>query len=159
MLLQFVPWEEALARACADLLEGQWAARYLGGAGSQGRLWPSQLAGIAQAMWVVENVGSVLVADATGSGKTRMGAHLTRAVRYRLWSTGRVRGDLTVLVCPPAVEGQWLRESAACGLTLRTVSQGLLSRSTTGTGVHEKAVGSAQILAVDEAHNFLSGVA
>jgi hypothetical protein len=68
-LLQFVPWEEALARACADLLEGQWAARYLGGAASQGRLWPSQLAGIAQAMWVVENVGSVLVADATGSAR------------------------------------------------------------------------------------------
>jgi hypothetical protein len=155
-LLQFVPWEEALARACADLLEGQWAARYLGGAGSQARLWPSQIAGIAQAMWVVENVGSVLVADATGSGKTRMGAHLTRAVRDRLWSTGRVRGDLTVLVCPPAVENQWLRESAACGLTVRTVSQGLLSRSTTGTAVHEEAVGSAQILAVDEAHNFLS---
>lgn len=155
-LLQFVPWEEALARACADLLEGQWAARYLGGAGSQGNLWPSQLAGIAQAMWVVENVGSVLVADATGSGKTRMGAHLTRAVRDRLWSTGRVRGDLTVLVCPPAVESQWLRESAACGLTLRTVSQGLLSRSSTGEAVHEEAVGSAQILAVDEAHNFLS---
>jgi len=155
-LLQFVPWEEALARACADLLEGQWASRYLGSSGTQARLWPSQVAGIAQAMWVVENVGSVLVADATGSGKTRMGAHLTRAVRDRLWSTGRVRGDLTVLVCPPAVESQWLRESAACGLTVRTVSQGLLSRSSSGTRVHEEAVGSAQILAVDEAHNFLS---
>ncbi len=28
-LLQFVSWQEALARACADLLEGDWAARYL----------------------------------------------------------------------------------------------------------------------------------
>ncbi len=30
-LLRFVSWQEALARACADLLEGDWAARYLGG--------------------------------------------------------------------------------------------------------------------------------
>jgi len=103
-LLRFVPWREALARACADLLEGQWAARYLQATSSATALWPSQVAGIAEALWVVESVGSVLVADATGSGKTRMGAHLARAVRDRLWSTSRVRRDLTVLVCPPAVE-------------------------------------------------------
>jgi superfamily II DNA or RNA helicase len=156
-LLQFVPWQEALARACADLLDGQWADRYLGSGPGLSNLWPSQLAGIAEAMWVVENVGSVLIADATGSGKTRMGAQLTRAVRDRLWSTGRVRGDLTVLVCPPSVEEQWLRESVACGLTLRTVSHGLLSRpSVAGRRVEEDEVGKAQILAVDEAHNFLA---
>ena len=156
-LLQFVTWQEALARACADLLEGQWAERYLNTGVSTSSLWPSQVAGIAEAMWVVENVGSVLIADATGSGKTRMGAHLTRAVRDRLWSTGRVRGDLTVLVCPPSVEQQWLRESVSCGLTLRTVSHGLLSRGPgQGPRVHEDEVGRAQILAVDEAHNFLS---
>jgi hypothetical protein len=156
-LLQFVPWQEALARACADLLDGQWADRYLSSGAGLSTLWPSQVAGIAEAMWVVENVGSVLIADATGSGKTRMGAHLTRAVRDRLWSTGRVRGDLTVLVCPPAVEEQWLRESVACGLTVRTVSHGLLSRgSLTGRRVQEDEVGQAQILAVDEAHNFLA---
>lgn len=155
-MLAFVDWREALARACADLLEGQWAARYLAALpGSD--LWPSQIAGIAEALWVVENVGSVLVADATGSGKTRMGAHLTRAVRDRLWSTGSVRRDLTVLVCPPAVETQWLQESAACGLTVRTVSHGLLSRvSAFGPRVQEREVADAQILAVDEAHNFLA---
>ncbi|MHB8188565.1 MAG: SNF2-related protein [Dermatophilaceae bacterium] len=155
-LLQFVTWQEALARACADLLEGQWATHYLGSAASLAPLWPSQVAGIAEALWVVENVGSVLVADATGSGKTRMGAHLTRAVRDRLWSTGRVRGDLTVLVCPPAVEAQWLQEALSCGLTLRTVSHGLLSRTATTARVEEAEVGTAQILAIDEAHNFLT---
>ena len=33
----------------------------------------------------------LIVADATGSGKTQMGAHLVRAVRDRMWSTGRAR--------------------------------------------------------------------
>ena len=156
-MLQFVSWQEALARACADLLEGQWAAGYLGSTAGISRLWPSQVAGIAEALWVVDNVGSVLVADATGSGKTRMGAHLTRAVRDRLWSTGRVRGDLTVLVCPPTVEDQWRREAVSCGLTVNTVSHGLLSRgSKQGPRVEEDAVAAAQILAIDEAHNFLA---
>ena len=154
-MLRFVTWQEALARACADLLDGQWAAGYLGATAGISRLWPSQVAGIAEALWVVENVGSVLIADATGSGKTRMGAHLTRAVRDRLWNTGRVRRDyLTVLVCPPAVEEQWRREAVSCGLTLQTVSHGLLSRkSIHGRRVpQEDEVASAQILAIDEAH-------
>jgi len=117
-LLRFVPWQEALARACAELLEGDWAKAYLKevlGA----PLWPSQLAGIAEALWVVENLGSALIADATGSGKTRMGAHLTRAVRDRLWSTGRVRSDLTVLVSPPSVKERWLNEAVSCGPSIR----------------------------------------
>lgn len=156
-MLRLVSWREALARACAALLEGQWAEDLIG-VGSSGRsLWPSQVAGIAEALWVIENVGSVLVADATGSGKTRMGAHLTRAVRDRLWRTGRVRGGLTALVCPPAVEQQWDREALGCGLTLRTVSQGLLSRQQVdGVRAEEEVVTTAQILAIDEAHNFLS---
>ena len=41
-LLQFVSWQEALARACADLLEGEWADRYLAGDSAGKRLWPSQ---------------------------------------------------------------------------------------------------------------------
>jgi hypothetical protein len=156
-LLQFVGWREALARASADLLEGQWAEGYLATLEGAETLWPSQRYGIAEALWVVENVGSVLVADATGSGKTRMGAHLTAAVRNRLWSTGRVRRDLTVVVCPPKVEQDWLRESQACGLTARTVSQGRLSHGTPGeTRLEARAVAEAQILAVDEAHNFLA---
>jgi superfamily II DNA or RNA helicase len=157
-MLAVVGWEEALARACAELLEGYWASRYLEASTADGgRLWPSQRAGIAQALWVTKDVGSVLVADATGSGKTRMGAHLVRAVRDRMWSSGRVRRDLTVVVSPPAVEGTWAREAVACGLPLITTSHGLLSRpGADGRRVEEEAVERAQILAVDEAHNFLN---
>jgi hypothetical protein len=160
MLLSVVSWQEALGRACAELLEGHWAEKYIktGYVSSGKQLWPSQKTGIAQALWMVENVGSVLVADATGAGKTRMGAHLLRSVMDRIWSTGRVRKDVTVLVSPPkVVESAWKREAVECGLPLSTLSHGLLSRK--GSEKSDDAISTirrAQSLAVDEAHNFLN---
>jgi hypothetical protein len=159
-LLKVVSWQEALGRACGELLEGEWAEKYIKThmASSDSELWPSQKAGIAQSLWMVENIGSVLVADATGSGKTRMGAHLLRAVMDRIWSTGRVRKDITALVCPPrTVEDAWSREAAECGLPLKTLSHGILSHR--GSDKHEdvvKIIRRAQCLAIDEAHNFLN---
>ncbi|MFP5487233.1 MAG: SNF2-related protein, partial [Acidimicrobiia bacterium] len=159
-LLRVVSWQEALARACAELLDGQWAARYLQVAADSQRLWPSQLMGIAQALWIIENVGSVLVADATGSGKTRMGAHMVRAVRDRLWASGRTRRDLTALVCPPGVRDTWVNEALKCGVGIHAVSHGLLSRDRgDGEIAHAEAIRDAEILAVDEVHNFLSRTA
>lgn len=159
-LLRVVSWQEALGRACAELLDGQWAARYLQVAADSQRLWPSQLMGIAQALWIIENVGSVLVADATGSGKTRMGAHMVRAVRDRLWSSGRARRDVTALVCPPGVKDTWYAEGLRCGVAIHTVSHGLLSRDQgAGEVSHADEIRNAQVLAVDEVHNFLSKTA
>jgi hypothetical protein len=158
-MLRVVGWREALARAAADLLEGEWAKRYLDDLErvSSTSLWPSQRAGIAEALWVIDTVGSVLVADATGSGKTRMGAQLVRAVRDRMLSTGRTRNELMVLVCPPAVQAVWEREALGCGLNLQTASHGKLSRGVSdGERIEAVAVSQAQVLAVDEAHNFLN---
>jgi len=157
-LLKAVSWQEALARACAELLEGAWAEQYLQGRSYAGHaLWPSQQSGIAEALWVIQSVGSVLVADATGSGKTKMGAHLVRAVRDRLWSTGRVHRDITALVGPPAVIDRWEQEAIYVGLSISKVSHGLLSRSGDAGHMREElVVRDAQILAVDEAHNFLN---
>jgi hypothetical protein len=158
-LLQVVGWQEALARACAELLEGDWARHVLVGQERRAQLWPAQRAGIAQALWVVENLGSVLVADATGSGKTRMGAHLVAAVRDQLIGTGRLRRDrdLTTLVCPPAVLGTWQNEALISGVTIMPVSHGLLSRpDPAGPRIESAQVARAQVLAIDEAHNFLS---
>lgn len=162
-LLRVVTWPEALARACAELLEGEWARRYLEHQLDLGntRLWPSQQEGIAQALCILENIGSVLVADPTGSGKTRMGAHLVRALVDRLWSKGRARRqtrrDISVLVCPPAVEPTWQKESTNCGLSLQIRSHGVLSRDDSeGNEETVAALRRAQILAIDEAHNFLN---
>ena len=130
-LLSVVSWKEALGRAAAEILEGKWASSTApyGGSGltEETRLWPSQRSGIAQAMWILENVGSVLVADATGSGKTRMGAHVVRGLIDHNLRTGRARHDLPVMICPPAVEDVWGREANDCGLPLKVYSHGVLS--------------------------------
>jgi len=162
-LLHWVTWEEALARAAAELLEGKWAesvkSRY---ADALADLWPSQKQGIAQALWILDNVGSVLVADATGSGKTRLAAHLMRALRDRMLATGRARAEGMrpvdpVVVAPPATIERWQDELVDCGLHLEPHSHGRLSlEETLGESRLGKALRRAQVVAVDEAHNFLN---
>jgi len=158
-LLRVVGWQEALARASAELLDGDWARDYLKAQMFVGDLplWPSQEQGIAEAMWVLENVGSVLVADATGSGKTRLGAHLIRAVVDRIWRHGRARKAPAVVVAPPAVKENWRQAGREAGVPIDVQSHGKLSHASSHT--HNNvvdAVRRAQVLAVDEAHNFLN---
>lgn len=163
-LLKNVDWQEALARSCIELLEGEWAKKYQATSylGDELTLWPSQEKGIAQAIWVIENLGSVLIADATGSGKTHMGSHLIKCVMNQIWKTGRMRRGIPVLICPPAVKEAWEREFIDCGHIVETISHGLLRNSGSSEDddvdapKHIKTIRSAQVLAVDEAHNFLN---
>lgn len=158
-LLHIVQWPEALARACAELLEGEWAQAYLRREylPQEGQLWPSQRQGIAQALYILTRRGSVLIADAAGSGKTRMGVHLIGAVADHNLRVGRMRHGKSLMVCPPIVAPMWEQESHLAGVHLDIYSHGVLS--------HEKsrrhrltleALRRAQILSIDEGHNFLA---
>lgn len=160
-LLRPADWRDCLARACSELLEGHWArkyTRYTGIHGDSCELWPSQHQGVAQALWIIENLGSVLVADATGSGKTRMGTALQRAVHDKLWRTGNVRGGGMALICPPGVTGGWRRELLRYGLSHQPLSQGALSFADKSNmdEFTAQVIRQAQILTVDEAHNYLN---
>lgn len=158
-LLKFVTWQEVLSRACAELLESEWASHYLHSLSEiePVDLWPAQRQGVGQALYLLDTVGAVLVADATGSGKTRLGAHLLRAIHDRNWSSMRARKGSMLLVCPPLVGKSWVRETARCGFNVTIVSQGMLSRlSEKNDSALALQLSSAQTLAVDEAHNFLS---
>ena len=96
-MLRFVTWQEALARASTDLLDGQWAERHIASDPASSALWPSQRTGIAQTMWVIENVGGALIADATGSGKTQPRKRPSGAypeVRQHAGETRRATGEL-----------------------------------------------------------------
>jgi hypothetical protein len=158
-LLKIVEWREALARACAELLEGEWAKAYLKRdyLPQEGQLWPSQRQGIAQALYILTRRGSALIADCTGSGKTRMGVHLMGAVADHNIRIGRMRHGKTVMICPPVVAPNWELESTLAGIHLDVHSHGVLSHEKSRR--HEltvEALRRAQILSIDEGHNFLN---
>jgi hypothetical protein len=158
-LLKAVTWQEALARACAEVLEGTWAQKYVPPEALEALerpLWPHQLQGISQAMWILHNVGSVLVADAAGSGKTRMGAWLVRAAYDRQFRAGRGRFAAPVVVVPPGVIPEWKKCLKECGLPWEVHSHGPLSNPASRSH-HDlpHAIRETDLLAVDEAHNFL----
>jgi hypothetical protein len=158
-LLRIVEWREALARACAELLEGEWAQTYLRGEylPQEGQLWPSQRQGIAQALYILTRHGSVLIADAAGSGKTRLGVHLMGAVADHNIRVGRMRHGKSVMVCPPLVAPAWEHESTLAGFHLDIFSHGVLSHEKSRRHVQTlEGLRRAQILSIDEGHNFLT---
>lgn len=74
-----------------------------------------------------------------------------------MWLTGRVRRDGTALVCPPLLVEAWKNEALKVGVQVQPVSSGLLSQSNENRHSYEyEIVRSAQLLAVDEAHNFFN---
>lgn len=158
-LLQVVPWREALARACAELLEGEWAQEYLerDNLTDTESLWPSQRKGIAQALYILDNHGSVLVADATGSGKTRMGVHLIGAVRDHIVRSNRLRQGTAIMISPPTVRDSWNMEAMRAATAMQVYSHGDLSHAKSrGHDLTIESLRRAQILCVDEGHNFLN---
>ncbi|MBB6095627.1 superfamily II DNA or RNA helicase/transcriptional regulator with XRE-family HTH domain [Povalibacter uvarum] len=158
-LLKPVYWDEALARACAELLEGEWAQEYLKEdyLSDASSLWPSQKQGIAQALAILDQRGSVLVADATGAGKTRMGVYLVGAIHDQIVRSGRLWHGKALMIAPPTVVENWELEVSRSGAHLDVRSHGALSHSKSKH--HELRVEElkrAQMLCVDEGHNFLN---
>ncbi len=156
-LLQVVSWQEAIARACAELLEGEWAQHYLDRDNLSGaeNLWWHQRSGIAQALYILDKQGSVLVADATGSGKTRMGVHLMGAVVDRILRTNRMRQGRAILLSPANVVNDWRHEAIVSSTPVDVYSQGELSHSR-HEGLPLESIRRAQVLCIDEGHNFLN---
>jgi len=158
-LLQVVTWQEALARACAELLEGDWANQFIRHVyySDDMPLWPSQRQGIAQALYILTRHDSVLIADATGAGKTRMGVYLIQALFNQIVSSNRIRKGKTVMVCPPSVEMNWLHEGNDADISFDIFSHGTLSHSKSNKhDILLDALRKTQILCVDEGHNFLN---
>lgn len=159
-LLRQVTWQEALARACAEILEGEWARRYVPPDEIdrlERPLWPHQLQGISQALYAMIHQGSVLVADATGSGKTRMGAWLLRAAFDRQVRSGNGRRTEPLLVSPPPIVESWLNNLEEAGLTWTVESHGPLSNPSARAHARlTRVLEGTELLAIDEAHNFVN---
>lgn len=153
-LVEVMPWTDALARACAILLSGDWASSHPPRDPPDPPLWPHQREGIAQALYLLDVQGCALVADATGSGKTRMGAWTLAAAVARRTAHGR-ETHLPVVVAPPAVTHNWTAALEEAGHPWHAISHGLLSHCSATPAAQPTKLQRTELLAVDEAHNFV----
>jgi len=158
-LLCFVSWEEAVARASAELLEGEWVQSYIDTLplGDRIQLWPFQRQGIAQALYILAERESVLIADPTGAGKTRLCIHLLGALIQDMARRGRLHPGRFAVITPPLVVSEWHSEAIRVGVPLTAYSHGGLSQSGSSLdGNLFNDTRKASVLCIDEAHNFFN---
>lgn len=159
-LIQPVTWEEALARAIAEVIEGTWLADYqqLFSELNKARLWPTQWKGIAQAMDIIQTRSNVLIADPTGAGKTKFCSALILTLVHWLWENGKQDRTNSLVVCPPIVIDNWQDEFRALSrIDYSQLSMWLFSNA--GKKKMDQAKNDmdlANIIALDEAHNYLN---
>ncbi|MEI9918939.1 MAG: SNF2-related protein [Bacteroidota bacterium] len=158
-LIAKVTWQEALARAISEVIEGSWLSEYveLTEKLTNAKLWPTQWRGIAHAMNVLQTSSNVLIADPTGSGKTKLCSSLVLTLIHWLWENGKRDKSDSVIVCPPLVIPFWQKEFRNLShINHNQVSMGVLSN---GKPQAMKAaleeIALAKILTIDEAHNYI----
>lgn len=159
-LLQNVTWQEALARSAALLIEGDWWKAYteMEATLREFNLWPTQEQAIGRALYILDNHGSVLIADPTGSGKTRLGMALHLTLLHRLWASGHARRVNALLLSPPRVMDNWQGEY----LQAHSDFSNIVSHGTLSSGSEDSKkealdrLRDAHILLMDEAHNFIN---
>jgi SNF2 family DNA or RNA helicase len=159
-LIQKVSWQEALARAISEVIEGDWLNDYkeLFNKLKKTKLWSTQWRGLTQAMSILQENSNVLIADPTGSGKTKLCSAIILCLKHWLWESGRRFKDNSIIVCPPLVMKKWGREFRELSNNSNyQISMGILSSNDTlnkKEAIEDLKI--ANILAVDEAHNYLN---
>lgn len=159
-LIQEVSWEEALARAISEILEGEWLNDYreIQDKLEQTKLWPTQWKGLAQAVTILQRQSNVLIADPTGAGKTKLCTSTVLSLKHWLYEIGKNYSTNSLIICPPLVVPKWEDEFRAMKrMNNSQRSMGLLSNA---SGRNKKVIAEelklANILTIDEAHNYLS---
>ena len=159
-LISDVVWQEALARAMAEMLEGSWLDEYkeIMSRMSAAKLWPTQWKGLTQAVSILQNTSNVLIADPTGAGKTKLCTSIILCLQHLLYEKGKNHRTESLIICPPLVMKKWAGEFRSFGkLNNNQISMGMLSNAS----VENKAKIAAQLkighlLVIDEAHSFLA---
>ncbi|MEK6780588.1 MAG: SNF2-related protein [Bacteroidota bacterium] len=158
-LIQQVTWQEALARAIAEVIEGDWLREYteLYDKLQKSKLWPTQWRGISQAMNILQNQSNVLIADPTGSGKTKLCSSLMLTLIHWLWENGKRDRSNSLIVCPPLVIPFWQQEfKNLIFINHNQISMGLLSNGKERKVKQAREeIAISNILTIDEAHNYI----
>lgn len=158
-LISDAVWQEALARAMVEMLEGNWLDEYkeIVFRMSNARLWPTQWKGLTQAISILQNTSNVLIADPTGAGKTKLCTSIIICLQHLLYEQGKHHRTESVTICPPLVMNKWSAEFRSFNkLNNNQISMGMLSNASAENRAKiaaELKVG--HLLLIDEAHSFL----
>jgi superfamily II DNA or RNA helicase len=92
---------------------------------------------------ILDRCDGVLIADSVGLGKTWIGKKLLEDFAYH-------RRQKAVVVCPASLREMWQRELASATIAAQVVGMEELGRDTFDPSPH----GDADVLLIDESHNF-----
>jgi hypothetical protein len=158
-MLRKSPWREALAKAIAILLESGWMDNNLGINEEElsNALLPHQIDGLKRALWILENKGAVLIADATGSGKTKLGTWLCKTAWARKFNSSKSVNLIPPTIhMPPNVEASWDYETKMANYQPTLLPESYLSdqKKVLNPDEVEWMRKQSPVLMFDEAHHF-----
>ena len=159
-LLAVTSWEETLARAINEILEGnavndnpELLERI-----NNNSLWPSQKTAIGRALNILHEHQNVLIAEPTGSGKTKVISTLNVILTFWLNETGRRKLTQSLVICPPLVLDKWNKEFLRLSFNQPSIrSHGTLNNPKRDSYKEVMSlIKISNLLIIDEAHNYLN---
>ncbi len=120
------------------------------------KLWVHQKRSVWQALKILDRDGAVIIAEPTGSGKTKIAATVLRYLYDKYSETNNLNGNI-VVVCPPNVEKEWTEEIIEkykiTGVDI--ISSGIINTIDDEKHIkHLLSLKNAKILLLDEAHTY-----
>lgn len=120
------------------------------------KLWVHQKRSVWQALKILDRDGAVIIAEPTGSGKTKIAATVLRYLYDKYSETNSLNGNI-VIVCPPNVEKEWTEEIIEkykiAGVDI--ISSGVINAIDDPKHIkHLLSLKNAKILLLDEAHTY-----
>jgi superfamily II DNA or RNA helicase len=118
------------------------------------RLAEFQQVAVARGLKIARSYGGVLLADAVGMGKTRVGLAIAQALRRDARLRGGARPGPVACCVPARLAAQWQQAATRAGIAeIRVVTHTRLSRA---GSKHNELIDGARpsVILVDEAHRF-----
>lgn len=120
------------------------------------KLWVHQKRSVWQALKILDKDGSVIIAEPTGSGKTKIASTILRYLYDKYSELNNLTGNI-VVVCPPNVETEWTEEIIdkykINGVDI--ISSGVINTIDEPRNIkHLLSLKNAKILLLDEAHTY-----
>lgn len=150
-----------------ELVNGEWFTGFKDKTLQEAysKLWAWQKSTVSQALYILDNNGAVVIAEPTGSGKTKVGAFIAKHLTDKLSREDSSGSNSVVIIAPPKVEDEWRNELSKVNVACKFISLGKVKstkRKEDGSNalsvekenIIKNEIKTASIILIDEAHLF-----